>query len=396
MALNWNLDNRLPTLELREFVQQLQACMPALLQFLCSQELREHPLWGKILPFEVPRFGESRSQGHCIRPDIVLTDCGPRICEFDFVPSGRGHLLAALEDDKRRRQYLGAYSRWYRLMGVSTVAYATAATTTCWAETVLFSDAMREHTPIGIHAVNADAAPVHEVDLIDRLFYLSELEHPDHINGKPIITREPHLDSKLVFALIHDINMEQMLANAIGVYALLFLREVCPLTFSLDAIREHRPLLLEQILRNTQDWVIKNADVETNACWGCRGVVMGRKVSSGKFRKALLDGESPNNKFIGRRSVVQRFESSVDFAPIWDGIVDGLIASLNTQFADTEPHPSTQAHARKPVTARVGVYLLVANEAKEVIVPPFGVLTLRQDELVHGASDSHYTAFVIR
>lgn len=399
MHVLWENRSGLPGLALASFVNQLCVALPRLLDLLRSPELRAHPRWGKQFPFEVAAYGSGQSLGHCIRPDIILTPAGPRICELDFVPSGRGFTLSALSGERRQR-YLETFAHWYWEMDAGEVAYATGSTTTVWDETVYFTNALRADSGLQISAVNIDETPTNGA-LVDRMFYRSELRHPELLAGKRVITAEPHLDSKMVFALIHDQESTPLLLQYLGRETLALLRTAFPATYVLEEMRHDNSGLLQSVLARPAsgevaprgDWALKNADVETDSCWGCRGVILGRKYGAEIFRQAVVEGVSPTRKELGSRPVLQRFEPSVDFAPIWDAIVAGQVG--DTDRMGKGESPIVRAPARKQVYARVGIYFLVSNVTKTVHVPPCGVLTLRQDELAHGATDALYTAFEI-
>lgn len=386
--------DRLLTLPLRSFAQRVAQALPKLFAFLCSDELKEHPLWGRYFPLSVPVYGTGRSLGHVVRPDIVLTEDGPRICEFDFVPSGRAFLLAALPGERQKGKFLLEFANWYVLMGGQErgVVYATADQTTCFEETTAFAKALDGVRRLAVRAVNVDQYPV-DGQIIDRLFYRSEIRSEVDLRGKDVITAEPWLDSKMVFALIHDPDMEAHLTQVLGLDAFLTLQEACPETYVLETILESRPALIARMLRDQRDWVLKSTDVETDHCWGCRGVVVGKKYTGPVFRRALVEQCPPPGKCLGAHPIVQRFIPSVDFRPVWDGVVDGNICA--TSGADFGKAEEVHLHAQKPVTARLGCYVLIENVTHTTRVPPFGLLTLRQDELAHGASDAIVTAFAL-
>lgn len=401
--LTWTDNDGLPAITLGGFVAQFAAVLPKLLAALKDPALRQHPIYGEWIPYDVLPYGNGESLGHCIRPDIILTADGPRVCEMDFVPSGRGFCLSAVPDQVRVGAYLDSFGAWYGAMETTHVAYATATTTTCWKESLTFSDALRQHSGIDISAVNIDETPTNGA-VIDRLFYASEMRTPQRLADKRVLTAEPHLDSKMVMALVHDPSVHSHWLRHMSAEDLAFLRQAFPVTFFLPLVRRYLPHLLEQwcanerkgkdVVSGRNDWVVKNADVESDECWGSRGVIMGRKYGEAVFRRAVLEGVNPNHKVMGDRPVLQRFSQSVDFAPIWNALASGEL-SVGGRMGLSVERGVTSQPARKAVAARVGFYCLVANTTGEVFVPPCGVLTLRQDDLVHGASDANYTAFEI-
>jgi len=90
----------IPAVPLQSFLEQLADALPRLIEAASSPLVREHPVWGSVIPYHVPHYGTGISRGHCIRPDILYTSDGPKVCELDFVPSGRGYLLASLGPDE--------------------------------------------------------------------------------------------------------------------------------------------------------------------------------------------------------------------------------------------------------------------------------------------------------
>lgn len=401
--LEWRNSDGLPVLNLSDFVSRFAEVLPKLLDCMAGSELRAHPVWQRWLPYDAEPYGVGRSLGHCVRPNVILTPEGPKICEIDCVPSGRGYGLSAIPDRERRHEYLGAFARWYQAMDAQRVVYATAATTVCFEESDAFATALREECGVDIRAVNIDETPL-DGELIDRLCYRVEMADPRRLVGKEVVTKEPHLDSKLVAAVIHDRTpaMEEILLSYLTLDELDFLREVFPPTYLLPLLRAN-PAPLAQMVENAKvdgkvvprryGWVIKNGDVETAACWGSRGVIMGRKYGERAFRDAVVQGVNPNHKDMGARPVLQRFVPSLDFKPVWDAMVAGELTVGNRMGRDA--HPITRQTAERHVTARVGFFCLVANTTSQVFVPPVGVLTLRQDELAHGSSDALFGAFEI-
>ena len=71
---------------------------------------------------------------------------------------------------------------------------------------------------------------------------------------------------------------------------------------------------------NRRGWVVKNSDVETDASWGSRGVVVGSQYTEKVLARALLDNVPPPRKDLGRNPVLQRFAHSDDLREIWDAL----------------------------------------------------------------------------
>ncbi len=403
VMLQWSNSNGVPALHLHQFAMTLAAVLPKLIVCLRSDDLRRHPVWGQLLPFDVPAYGTERSLGHIVRPDVILTSEGPKVCEFDFVPSGRGWVLSSLSTKEQQERFLRPFSDWYTGMGVNEVAYATGSVTTCWEETVFFSDRISRFNGVNVVAVNVDRDPIGD-RVIDRLFYRSEVKNTARVHGRTAFTSEPHLDSKMVFAFIHDACSDELLLQFMTPDDLQFLRLVCAETIITRDLRATRPELHKQLTTvqrpgqrqapERNRWVLKNTDVESNTCWGSRGVVMGCKYGAGQFADALR-GNSPRHKDLGRRPVLQRFMPSFDFAPIWDEVVSGQVTASPAALMGKQVSGATGQPASKHVYARVGVYFLVDNVGDRVHVPPYGILTLRQDELAHGSTDALMTAFEV-
>ena len=96
MKIAMKITDRVVRFKLRDFVKKLAECLLPLTEYLCSNELRNDPLWGTLIPYATDSYGVGRSLGHCVRPDLILTEQGPKVCELDFVCSGRGFVLASL------------------------------------------------------------------------------------------------------------------------------------------------------------------------------------------------------------------------------------------------------------------------------------------------------------
>lgn len=388
-ATSGKKERLLPQIPIANFLKKLAEILPRLVEFVSSQTLREHPVWGQAIPYHIPFYGTGTSLGHCIRPDILLTTDGPKICELDFVPSGRGYLLAGL-DEAQQKETLNVFAEWYRRMGASKVLYATATTTVCREETELFSEKLRECCGIDISAVNIDAVSDTELAgaFIDRLSYRSEMNNPDearkNLTGLTVATAEPYLDSKAIFAMVHDDSLAKALEATLGKEELSFLRKAFPQTTLVRRIKEKE---LPRLATERSKWVLKNSDVETNSSWGCRGTVVGRNYNESKFLGALR-GEPLNGKDVGMNPILQRWYSSRDFWQVWNAVVKGVFQRTALVQHGREHHPKTFCEASDEVGARIGFYFLVVRKTGDCLVTPYGDLVLRQDHLIHGASDA--------
>jgi hypothetical protein len=370
---------------LGDFVSRFAEALPPLVAWLRSPQFRAHPKWGELMPFDVPCFGRAPSPGHCVRADVIPTPDGPRICELDFVTGGRGPILATLAPGSvERARYLGPFADWYRSICADSVAYATGTTTGVYTDTVQFATELRESMGVPIRAVNIDRDPVDGGTLIDRLFYRSELAAPLALGGNRVVTAEPWLDSKMVFAVVHDPGMTRELTAVLGAENLAFLRDVMIETYSLADVRAHRrEFLADHVLGRPADWVVKNSDVETDTSWGSRGVLIGRKYSKEVFARAVLEGAAPGRTGLGGNPVLQRFVQSNDLHAIWDAAVAGMVPLLR---------PAQSGHHASHVFGKVGFFFLLSNATGETFTPRTGWCALREDELAHGAPDAQRLA----
>jgi len=379
----------LPSVPLADFNQKLAGVLPKLIAFLCSDELRSHPVWGSVIPYHVPTYGTGESLGHCIRPDVLLTAEGPKLCELDFVPSGRGFLLAAL-DAPRQSAVLDVFARWYRAMGVSRVLYATASTTVCREETELFASLLREHAGLSIEAGNIDQTTADELAdvFIDRLFYRSEMDQPAELKrlaGYSVATAEPFLDSKAIFAMIHDKSVARQLRKAVGEDGLSFLRSVTPQTMLVSSLQGD--MARWKIAEEYDRWVIKGTEVEADHTWGARSTLVGANYNKVRFLDALR-AEYPEGKHPGEQPILQAWSPSKDFWQVWDGVVAGLYKRSSLTLPGVTHDARTYERATRHVGARIGFYFLVVRATGECFTTPYGDLVLRQNRLVHGARDA--------
>ncbi|MCB9763878.1 MAG: hypothetical protein H6739_29175 [Alphaproteobacteria bacterium] len=385
-----------PAVPLGGFLAELLEHLPRLLALMKSRALAEHPRWGSLLPFHLPLFGGRASIGHCVRPDVLITEDGPMICELDFVPAGRGVTLLGLPVVAQQRAFLGAFAAWYRGLGFDTILYASATVD----EDITLGDmrrfcvGMREHLEVDVHHANID--DVQSFDgLIDRLYYASEMRSPRPVidGGASIVTAEPWLDSKMIFAVVHDQASDPFLLSHLGEDALRFFRRVFPRSYDLAQLRRTDPALLRRITAtSTPDapaerkrWLLKSTAADS---WGSRGVVLGASYSGRRFREAVMRGVSPRRKDLGARPLLQRFVPSVDFTAVWDGLVEGRYHQVDPRAVGHRADPVTLAPASRPVHARFGPYVLVDTARGALTVAPYGVGVFRQDELVHGSKDA--------
>ena len=203
--------------------------------------------------------------------------------------------------------------------------------------------------------------------------------------GVNVITAEPWLDSKIIFAVIHDTSLNDILIESLGDTGLKFLRSVFPYSILLYSVSNQK---LEKIAEERDDWVIKNGDVEMSYSWGCRGTFIGANYTKKKFLEIMQRNVETKGKEIGQRPILQHFHLSQDFSDVWNGVIDGKYYKTTLKYPGLIPDPKTTIHSTKPVGARIGFYFLVNRIKGTCLVPNEGILTLRQDRMVHGASDS--------
>lgn len=375
------------TVPLADFNSNLAEVLPKLIEFIASPILKNHSVWNDVVPYNVPSYGYGQSLGHCIRPDIVLgCDNKPYVCEIDFVPSGRGYLLASLNEEDQMK-VLEVFYTWYRQMGIENILYATASTTICSDETRLFSESLRRYFGINIKDVNIDTLNKEDLEgcLVDRLFYRTEMSVFNELGDANVITAEPWLDSKVIFAVIHDNSLDDILIEVLGDTGLKFLREVFPYSILLSSVSDQE---LEEIAEKRENWVVKNGDVEMSYSWGCRGTFIGANYTKKKFLEILKGSVTAKGKEIGQRPILQHFHLSQNFSVVWNGVVDGNYRQTSLKYPGLIPDPKTSIYATKHVGARIGFYFLVNRINGTCLVPDEGILTLRQDRMVHGASDA--------
>lgn len=378
---------------LAEFVARLCQVLPRLLAAVDSPGVRKHRIWGALLP-----FGEAYARGtspfHVVRPDLLaMADGRFMVCEFDFVPAGRGYVLSALQDIDAAAadDFAEASARIYRRQ-TAPMYYSTGRQPQLYAEISAFCEILRDRHDVDIRALDLSAEPVPEHGTIERLFYRSEIPGVVFPAEVEMATRETFFDSKLLFALVHAEEADGLIGAALGTHDLAFLRTCTPETHLLSRARiERKDWLLEMAAHKTErrDWLIKATEVETDYSWGARGTLLGRRAGKADdFRLPLLYGIGSQRKHVGAQPILQRFHESADATLVWNAIVDGRIC--NSAAGRFGYHVSEVA--RRPATnkvfARVGPFLHLCRKTGEAYASPFGMLTLRQDPVAHGASDA--------
>jgi len=244
---------------------------------------------------------------------------------------------------------------------------------------------MRQYLGFDITSINIDETPTPSGTLVDRLFYWSEIKKPLDTQDLMLSTAEPWIDSKMVFALVHDPAMTDVLEPMIGTDNLAFLREIFPATYTLET---GIPLVTDQA-----GWLIKSSRVEEDYSWGSRSVVLGHQYSSAIWQ-AALKGINPPDKTLGRHPILQRYVPSEDFRPIWDAGVENRV-HVRRRLTGPGGTPQEFQPANQAVNGRIGISFLVESRNGQVFTPPVGLLTLRQDPLAHITPDAMVTPFRI-
>ncbi|MGW2631253.1 hypothetical protein ACWC2K_18195 [Streptomyces chattanoogensis] len=310
---------------------------------------------------------------------------------MDFVASGRGWLLASLPDRSDQLDFLQGFADWYTSMGAERACYATGTVTECRAETQFFAQRMRENLDLDITAVNIDAEPVARSALVDRLFYRSELAQPLRLGSRRVVTAEPWLDSKMIFAMLHDPSMTDSLTESIGKQNLAFLRSVCIESYPLTDALSHPQRETLGILDRSQ-WVLKATDVEKDWSWGSRSVVLGRTRTQDQWLD-YLRGARIDQNLLGRRPILQRFTKSLDFASVWNEAAQGRLATSDPTRFGKGRHATSHLPAQHPVTGRLGFFFPVSHADGKTFTPRLGTLCLRQNPLTHMTDDAMSLAF---
>ncbi|MEU9113516.1 hypothetical protein AB0D04_17465 [Streptomyces sp. NPDC048483] len=390
-AVPLDVKEDLAALPLAEFSQRFAQALAPLIRFALGPTLREHPKWGSRLPYDVAPYGSSPSCGHICRPDIILTPDGPKVCEMDFVPAGRGWLLAALPRKSDRLAVLREFAKWYVSLDSHLVYYATGSVTESKVETDLFAKAMRDMVGFDMRSVNVDADRIDTDGLVDRLFYRSELAQPLTLDHHRVITAEPWLDSKMIFAVVHDRSMTELLEESVGRENLSFLRHTCVESHLVEDVRSPSERGVPG-LDDHREWVLKATEVEKYWSWGSRGVVLGKTHTQEQWDE-YMRGVSPHQEMLGHRPILQRFMESLDFAGIWNSAIEGSLATSAPERLGRTRDPATGRPAQEAVIGRLGIYFLVSHRAGKVFTSPLGNLCLRQNPLTHMEGDALSMAF---
>ena len=332
----------------RGLVELLQRLGPALLGFYRSVNslyLRTNYPWvneyldlGKpesLMDHARMNYQKRRLPG-IIRPDVILTEDGPRITELDSVPGGMGQLDAMSmlygnlgfdviggsrgmldgfdrmmrsvsdSDDPALAIFVSKESAGYRpemswlaseLRGLGRKAWTVRPEDVIFTEEGLF--------------VNVDGETV-KLDVLYRFFELFDLKNIPKAEliayaakKKRVVVTPPykhHLEEKMLLALVHHPVLEEYWVGELGVDDFALLRELVPGTWILDP----RPVPPYAVIpdfrfrgKPVQDWrtieegtqkerrlVIKPSGFSPLA-WGGRGVVVGHDVPSDEWAAAV-------------------------------------------------------------------------------------------------------------
>ena len=376
---------------LRDFMLQFSKELPKLIRLLKSTAMREHPRGRQLIPYHVENYGNGVTAGHCVRPDIVLTEDGPIICEIDYVASGRAHLITSLRRmPTAREQVLQGFADWYRAMGVDSVLYGTGTKTSCFLETQIFAEAMQQEVGFDLQAVNLDEYPDLNGRFVDRLTYATEMcsieDGRVYLRQSTVTTAEPFLDTKATAILVHDPVMQELLIKSLGKVAVKFWQRVMPISFLQKEVDEQA---MQIVRTNPRHWVFKSTDVETDTCWGCRGTIVGSAYRAGDLVKYLSTGKKLGRKDTGPNPMVQALGESIDFTELWNRSVSDPNTLADARVFGREVSDLCRNPAQSKVYGRIGFFLPIDTSGKAYTsVSDFAEIVLRQSPIVHGASDA--------
>ncbi len=359
---------------LKRFAKLLPSAIAAL------KKLQEEPVWGRLIPFDGPKYGKP-ANGYVVAADMVLTKEGVRIVELDFVPNGRGVLLSSLpQEGHPRNDFLQVYAAHYETIGwkKKNILYATARGALP-RDTEIFSACMRERG-FNIRAVHMDEVKPDDLEnaVVDRLFMADEVQQSTRdflaTADLEMSPSESWLDSKMVPAALRIAPLEGVLPEARET-----INSLIAETYALPSDRMGKRVAMEtatQLCGGRQRLVLKVADTESHTSWGAHGVLVGSEISQQQF----LDAGSEERFGDGRRCVIQRRCESVDFRSIWESSV------LTYSNPMGYPWACPELKHRDHIHARIRAFFLVTSGKGSLV--PYGMVTLRANPLVHGASDS--------
>lgn len=390
------------TFHCRELLLQVGEAFLSLIEALHEPEVRNHPLWGKAIPFVTDSMGEGLSSRYCVRPDIVVTEKDGhvdfKIVEFNIFPAGRGIVLTGLNDEEKF-DFLQPFAAWYNEIP-GPICYAVG-TDQMWArDAELFSHELKRFTGVNVPAINIDTCSPEWG--VDRLFqpFQCKRKHTFYTGVNDVFPREGWLDAKTIMALIHqDESVGSSPLRKLSTDHLQLLRAVVPETKLLDSkfIEElHRRIdssapstkkeARARLLNGELDsWMVKNGDVDTPRTFGARGVDSLGSLTKTALTKAAEGAGSSDHARYGRFPIVQRLAHSTCFREVRrEALNGGRLLKPETVLDFTPSYPE----ASSPALGRLGPFLLLSPRGqKRVRVTPYAALCIGPSRIVHGAKD---------
>lgn len=295
-----------------------------------------------------------------IRPDLLVTPTGFKLCEIDAVPGGIG--------------FTGALSQAYRSLGYPLVG-SESSFSEAFLQMLLEAAPKDSPEPMIAVVVSDEASDYREemawlvnrvqsvypnivllhpkeltlvhralgfmtpqgefqqIHILYRFFELFDLPNIPQIEliqyavkkGLVFCTPpfKPYLEEKLVLALLHQPFLEQFWLKALGDDDFSLLKELIPEGWVLDPapIPPHAQVVpelrfsgqhfrdfaaLSELTQKQRELVIKPSGFSPLA-WGSRGVTVGHDVSQNAWQKALQEAFS---QFYTTPSILQRFEGT--------------------------------------------------------------------------------------
>lgn len=321
-----------------------------------------------------------------IRPDIILTEQGPIVCEIETSPFG-----LALSD---------VLTRSYHDEGFDTLVDPDTLLTyvqshTDPSGTIVFSDKTKSfrgqlsYLAERVFGRNWRAEHIHTIDTpvsqIYRGYYLSEyftdkhvrslIDHIHTLGISTLPTPTPQLEEKALMALVWDRRWESYYLEALGEEGLAFLRAVIPPTWILGQEQHFLPGLpegipsssdLAHLPKSKRQYALKTSGFHPQESWG-KGVTFLHKKSGLAVQDMLDEACGAQDALF----IVQKFEKPskhrleyIDY----DGVHNMIAGVRITPY----------------FSAADGTLLSIKATARE------------GSEYIHGASDSINTAVAVR
>lgn len=389
-----------------------------------NPHLRSDPLWGGVIPFDVPPYGKGPSAGYMMRLDMVLTDSG-RVytTETDLVGAGNGVIGLALAgvatespEENPLNLFMAPYKQFYRDLltaaGQQVFIAVPKIVNSRWGEEqedarLMAAYLAEQGVPCTALALDKESPiSIPDGSVVQRLFYRDEVAPYDWDRLK-VVARESVFDSKAMPAVIHHSGSEQLLLSTLPgnrkqvIESLLALRRLFPYT-QLRSMVSGLPLTVEHLVQNRAQYVLKGVTVEKYESWGAHSVVQGGHVSAEAFREALVTGDlQTKSKSLSGDWTVQGYIPSKNFLHEWNQASRGELLAARTDLTAAgtgTPSPVLPELRDGHVHGRISVFVLInrSGESYKARVVPYGLLTLRHnDAIVHGTSDSAWLPFKI-